>query len=142
VIGYLDTAAFVPLLIEEPTSAACRRFWNDADVVVSSKMLYVETAAALALACRMGRMTQSQHRRARRRLDEMWREVDVVEVDDQLITLAADLAYRLSLRGYDAVHCASAAQLADDTVVAASGDQRLLAAWSRLGLATYDTGPA
>lgn len=142
-IGYLDTAAFVPLLIEEPTSAACRRFWDDADVVVSSRLLYVETAAALAQAYRMDRMTQAQHRRSRRRLDEMWLEIDVVETDDEVVTLAADLAYRLSLRGHDAMHCASAAQLADDdTVVAASGDQRLLSAWSQLGLATYDTRPS
>lgn len=49
-IGYLDASAFVPLLIAEPGSAACRRFWNDADSVVSSRLLYVETAAALAQA--------------------------------------------------------------------------------------------
>ena len=53
-IGYLDTSAFIPLLIDEPTSEACRRFWDDADVIVSSRLLYVETAAALAQAGRMG----------------------------------------------------------------------------------------
>ncbi|ORW78676.1 twitching motility protein PilT [Mycobacterium riyadhense] len=42
------------------------------------------------------------------------------------------------MRGYDAVHCASAEQLDDDDVVAASGDQRLLTAWLELGIATYD----
>ncbi|MBV8180196.1 MAG: type II toxin-antitoxin system VapC family toxin [Mycobacterium sp.] len=138
-IGYLDTAAFVPLLIDEPTSEACRRFWDDADVIVSSRLLYVETAAALAQARRMGRLTKGKHLRSRRRLDQMWSEMDVVEVDEQVVTRAADLAHRLSLRGYDAVHCASAAQLDDHDVVAASGDQRLLDAWLELGMATYDT---
>jgi uncharacterized protein with PIN domain len=61
VIGYVDTSAFVPLLINEPTSEACRRFWDDADVVVSSRLLYVETAAALAQARRMGRLTGNKH---------------------------------------------------------------------------------
>jgi uncharacterized protein len=139
VIGYLDTSAFVPLLIDESTSAACRRFWDDADVIVSSRLLYVETAAALAQARRMGRLTEGNHRHGRRRLDQMWSEMDVVEVDEQVVTRAAGLAYRLSLRGYDAVHCASAEQLDDDDVVAASGDQRLLDAWLELGMATYDT---
>jgi hypothetical protein len=37
------------------------------------------------------------------------------------------------------VHCASAEQLDDDDVVAASGDQKLLTAWLQLGMATYDT---
>ena len=138
-IGYLDTSAFVPLLIDEPTSAACRRFWDDADVIVSSRPLYVETAAALAQAGRMGRLTRGKHLRARRRLDQMWSEMDLIEVDEQVMVRAADLAYRLSLRGYDAVHCASAEQLDDDDVVAASGDQRLLTAWLELSMATYDT---
>jgi predicted nucleic acid-binding protein len=139
VIGYLDTSAFVPLLIDEPTSSACRRFWDDADVVVSSRLLYVETAAALAQARRIGRLTDGEHRRSRRRLDQMWSEMDVIEADEQLVTRAAELANRLSLRGYDAVHCASAEQLDDDDVVAASGDQKLLTAWLQLGMATYDT---
>jgi uncharacterized protein len=81
VIGYLDTSAFVPLLIEEPTSQACRRLWDDADVIVSSPLLYVETAAALAQARRMGRLTESDYRQGRRRLDQMWSEMDVIEVD-------------------------------------------------------------
>lgn len=138
-IGYLDTSAFVPLLIDEPTSEACRRFWDDADVIVSSRLLYVETAAALAQARRMRRLSQGKHLRARQRLDQMWFEMDVIEVDEEIITRAAHLAHRLSLRGYDAVHCASGEQLDDDDVVAGSGDQRLLTAWLELGMATYDT---
>jgi len=139
VIGYLDTSAFVPLLIDEPTSEACRRFWDDADVIVSSRLLYVETAEALAQARRMGRLSKGKHLQSRQRLDQMWAEMDVIEVNEQVVTRAADLTHRLSLRGYDAVHCASAEQLDDDDVVAASGDQRLLTAWMTLGLATYDT---
>ena len=139
-IGYLDTSAFVPLLINEPTSDAGRRFWDDADVIVSSRLLYVETAAALAQAHRMGRLTKNKHLESLRRIDLMWSEMDVIEVDQQVVTQAADLARRLSLRGYDAVHCASAQQLDDEDLVAASGDQRLLTAWLELGMATYDTG--
>lgn len=138
-IGYLDTSAFVPLLIAEPTSRECRRFWDDSDVIASSRLLYVETAAALAQAQRMGRLTESEYLQGRRRLDQMWSEMDVIEVDEQVMTHAADLAHRLSLRGYDAVHCASAQQLDDVDVVAASGDQRLLTAWLELGMAIYDT---
>jgi uncharacterized protein len=135
VIGYLDTSAFVPLLIDEPTSEACRRFWDDADVIVSSRLLYVETAQA----GRMGRLTEGEHLQVRPRLDQMWSEMDVIEVDEQVVTRAADLAHSLALRGYDAVHAASAEQLDDDDVVAASGDQRLLTAWMELGMAIYDT---
>ena len=48
-IGYLDTSALVPLLIGEATSPACREFWNTADAVTSTRLLYVEAVAALAL---------------------------------------------------------------------------------------------
>lgn len=138
-IGYLDTSALVPLLIEEPTSAACRQLWDDAEVIVSSRLLYVETAAALAQALRMKRLRASEHHEARGRLDIMWAQIDVLEINEPLVARAAELTYRLGLRGYDAMHAAAAEQLDDDQMVAAAGDHHLLGAWRQLGLATYDT---
>ena len=138
-IGYLDTSAFVPLVVAEPSSAACRRLWDDADAVVSSRLLYVETAAALAQARRMDRLTDQQHEASLQLLDQLWSAVDVAEVGEPVVARAAALAHQLALRGYDAVHCASAEQINDEDVVAAAGDQRLLAAWRELGIATFDT---
>lgn len=138
-IGYLDTSAFVPLLINEPTSPACRRFWDDADVIVSSRLLYVETAAALAQALRLRRLSANKHLECTRRLDQMWSQMDVIEVDELVVIRGADLALRFALRGYDAVHCASAERIHDDGVVAASGDRKLLTAWLELGMQVYDT---
>ncbi|HEX8304974.1 MAG TPA: type II toxin-antitoxin system VapC family toxin [Jatrophihabitans sp.] len=138
-IGYLDTSAFVPLLIAEPSSASCRRFFDDADTVVTSRPTYVETAAALAQARRLDRITTRIHRESLRSLDDLWAQVDIVEADERLIRDAAELAHQHNLRGYDAIHCASARQLDDDDLVAATGDQQLLQAWSALGIATYDT---
>lgn len=139
-IGYLDTSALVPLLVREPTSAACRRFWEDADAVVTCRIAYVETAAALAQAERTGRLDRGQHLAARALLDGVWAELDVVEVDHVLAVDAAGAAHRHELRGYDAVHWAAAARLSDPDLVAAAGDRRLLAAWRAGGAATYDTG--
>jgi predicted nucleic acid-binding protein len=139
VIGYLDTSAFVPLLVAEPTSQACRRFWDDADAVVSCRLLYVEAAAALAQAHRMSRLDDAAHRRSRKLLDRLWAEMDVVEIDETLVDAAADVAFDCALRGYDSIHCAAAAQLADPNLVAASGYRKLLAAWGEVGVATYDT---
>ena len=138
-IGYLDTSAFVPLLVAEPSSAACRRFWDDADAVTSSGLLYVEAAAALSQALRLGRLTPKAHRASLTGLDRLWAQVDVVDVDQVTVDRAAALANRLGLRGYDAVHCASAEQLADSDLVAAAGDRQLLDVWRKLGLMTYDS---
>ncbi len=138
-IGYLDTSAFVPLIIAEPSSAACRRFWDDSDAVVTNQLTYVETAAALAQAHRLGRVTTRSHRAGLRMLDALWVELDVIEADESLVVEAARLAYRHQLRGYDAVHCAAVLQLADNDLVAAAGDRELLRAWSSIGAPTYDT---
>lgn len=141
-IAYFDTSAFVPLLVAEPTSAGCRRLWDDADDVVSSRLLYVEAAAALAQARRLHRLTARSHRAARGRLDELWSQMGVAEIDQTLVESAAGLTVRFELREYDAVHCASAQQLDSDDLVAATGDQRLLRAWADLGLSTFDPNAA
>lgn len=137
-IGYLDTSALIPLLVAEPSSIACRRFWDSADAVATSRLSYVEAAAALAQAARLNRLTVGEHQRCLRMLGDRWLELAVIEIDDELVRAAAKLAHRYALRGYDAMHCAAALQLADPELVAATGDRALLAAWSTAGLTTYD----
>jgi uncharacterized protein len=139
VIGYFDTSALVPLLVMEPSSPFCRLFWDDSDTVVTSRLLYVESAAALAQAERMGRIGAREHLAALRLLDQLWAEFQVVEADELLVSRAAELAKQVALRGYDAVHCASAEQVASDDLVVASGDRRLLIACAEIGLLTADT---
>lgn len=138
-IVYFDTSSIVPLLISEPASERCRRLWDDADRVVTSRVGYVEAAAALAQATRLERVTTSVHREALRALDELWTAMVVIELDAVLMRRAAQIAALHALRGYDAVHCAAAELIADESVVAASGDQDLLRAWRALGLAVSDT---
>ena len=138
-ICYFDTSALVPLLIDEPSSEFCRHLWEAADDVVTTQLLYVEAAAALAQALRMGRLDSLDYVSAMRILDQLWAEFGVVEIDDGLARRAGQLALTCALRGYDAVHCASAEQLDDDDLVVASGDRKVLEACAALGMATADT---
>ncbi len=86
VIGYLDTSAFVPImLVAESTSAACLDFWLAADAVVSTRLLYVETASALARGERGGRLIGDQPRRARDLFDDLFVEVGLIDVDERLV---------------------------------------------------------
>jgi len=112
----------------------CRRIWFDADRRVSSSLTYVEVAAALALAERRGRLSSDDHDQALSIFAELWPQVDVVEISGELIAQAARLARIHALRGYDAVHCAAAAELDDADLVAVSGDAQLITAWAELGL--------
>lgn len=137
-ILYIDTAALVPLLIEEPASHACGELWDGADAIVGTRLAYIEAAAALAQAQRMGRISARQSRGSRVILDELWPVVDVIELDQELMSGAAGLATVHGLRGYDATHCAAAVAVNDAELVAASGDGRLLQAWQAEGVAVRD----
>ena len=76
-IAYFDTSALVPLLVDEPSSSACRRLWDDADDVVSTRLAYVEAAAALCRARRLGRLTSRRQRAALRSLEELWSQAQI-----------------------------------------------------------------
>jgi hypothetical protein len=62
-------------------------------------VLYVEAAGALAQAQRVSRLTTGAHVRSLKRLHDLWEQIDVIEVDDQLIRRIAALAGRLALHG-------------------------------------------
>lgn len=138
-ILYLDTSAFVPLLVDEPTSQTCGALWDASDRLVTTRLTYVEAAAALAAAKRLGRITSEEHDAARERLTELWPEIDVVEFDQQLMAAAAPAAMRYALRGYDSVHFAAAVSVNEENLVAAAGNRRLLDAWHAKGIAVVDT---
>ena len=137
-ILYLDTSAFVPLLVAEPTSELCRRLWDAADDVVSSAALRPETASALWRAHHSGRITRDQQSFLIDALAELTGQMHLVAVDDRLSQHAADLAVTHGLRGYDAVHAATAITVLAEDGLAASGDKVLLAAWQESDLATCD----
>ena len=139
-IAYFDSSAAVPLFVEEHGSEVCRRIWATADTVVTTRLLYVETSAALTRAERLGRLTPAAHDVALAGLDEIWPQFDVVEVAQELIRQAAQLSREQNLRGFDAVHCAAGLSVAGPTTVALAGDRALLTAWRANGLDVVDTG--
>lgn len=107
-IVYLDTSALVRLLIEEPASSACGELWDAADRVVCTRSGYIEATAAVAMAERMDRLSAKEHQNAHAVLDELWRAIDVIELDHGLMSNAARLSAEYRLRGYGAVHCGAA----------------------------------
>jgi len=134
VIAYFDTSAVVPLLIAEPGSARAVSLWDGADRVVSVRLIYPETRAALAQAERLGRLTARQLRGAVTAFDSLFEEIDLVEVDDALTRRAGELAEVRQLRGDDAVHLAAAVRVHDPNVVVIAGDGALLDAATAEGM--------
>ncbi len=138
-IAYFDTSALVPLVIDEPRSEPAGLLWDRATRVVSSRLLYPEARAAVARARRMERISSSTSRRAVAELDDLLTQVDIVELDLVLSRRAGELADLHELRGYDAVHLASAERIADLEVVVVAGDEDLVRAARSLGLLTAST---
>lgn len=129
--------------MEEPGTPRAADLWTGAEARISARVLHVESAAALGLAQRLGRITARQLGLALRPLDTLLGDLDLVEVTPDLTTTAAaGLAISQRLRGYDALHCAAGLSVASDRTVVATGDADLLAAWRRLGLTTANTHAA
>lgn len=131
-ITYVDTSSLLKLVIEEEGSDHVALVWDTADVLASTALVLVEGRAALAAAQRGARLTPAQHRRAKAEITSLVDELTLVEVNEDLIATAADLAEEEALRGYDAVHLASA--LLIEASVLASADIALCDAAERRGL--------
>lgn len=139
-IAYLDTSAVVPLLVAEAGSTRAMSLWDGADRVVSVRLLYPESRAALAQAYLLRRLTARQFREAVREFDSRFEQVDVVEIDDQLARRAGHLAEAHRLRGYDAVHLAAADRVRDAELVVVAGDGALLDAATSEGMTIAAVG--
>lgn len=138
-IAYLDTSAVVPLAIDEPTTDACLRVWNDAAVGLSARVLYAESCAALGRAHRMQRFDEIGFGSALDRLGSVMSLIDHVEIDAGLVAAAGSLAIDHGLRGCDAVHLAAALSIADEETVFVTADQQLARVASEVGLAVVST---
>jgi predicted nucleic acid-binding protein len=134
VIAYFDTSAIVPLLIEEVGTRTAGDLWDRADRVLSVRLSHVEARAALAQAARLGRISARQLRSSVRDLEGLLDQIDMVDVDDDLIREAGDLAEEQGLRAYDAVHLAAAQRVDDLDLIVVAGDLALLAAAEAVGM--------
>lgn len=130
-IAYFDTSTLIKLLIDEVGTPEAAAIWDEPDTLVTVRVAHVEARAALAAARRQSRITAAVFRSAVTGLEVLWTQLSVVEVDEDLMRLAGDLATTHGLRGYDAVHLA-AAQLVGAEVFS-SADRRLCEAASTTG---------
>jgi uncharacterized protein len=97
--------------------------WDDAELVVASRLVYPEARAAIAAAARARRISDEVD--AVDALEDVYAELRVLALDEALVRTAGELASRHALRGYDAVHLASALAVRADDVVLVTWDDEL-----------------
>ncbi len=136
-ILYLDTSSLVKLYVEEEGSEEVRRQIAGATVVATSAIAYVEARAAFARKRREGGLSEEEYGHMSDGFGQEWGAFLAIGVSEAIVSLAGDLAERHDLRGFDAIHLASALALRDRTqssVVFSCADGRLRAAAQAEGL--------
>ena len=136
-IVYLDTSAFVKLFTSEPGRVETRQVVAAAQRLASSLVTYAETRAALARKHRMREISATAFERCKVDLERDWSTLYRFPPQAATVRRAGELAERLGLRAYDAIHLATAEQLQRDTGVSVSFacfDKALNRAAATLGL--------
>ena len=109
---YLDTSSLVKLYIEEVGSDDVRGLVAQAAVIATSVVAYAETRAALARLRRNGDLSPAKFAGAKRDFEAQWPSFLALEVSAAVGHDAGEFAERYALRGFDALHLASFAEIA------------------------------
>jgi predicted nucleic acid-binding protein len=119
---YLDSSAIVKLAIAEPESAALRRYLRRRRPLVSSALARAEVARALLP---LGEA-------AARRGQDVLSRLELIRINDRILAAAGSLLPE-ELRTLDAIHLATAQQLAPDLARLVTYDERMSAAAQAIG---------
>lgn len=128
------------LVVVEDGSDLAAELWASAYPAASSILAYPEGRAALAAARRLDRLGKKVHREALTAFEELFGDLVAIGVDEGLAVRAGEHAEDLGLRGYDAVHLATALELGDEEVVLVTWDRDLARAAERVGLGVAGLG--
>lgn len=134
---YLDSSALVKLFVLEEASDEIETEIAGRRLLAASPLSYVESGAAIGRAAREGRGTARQTVELLAELEEAWRRIVVVELDERVAGSAVRISNDRGLRAPDAIHLASALTFAKDAtsvVTFACFDRRLWEAAGELGL--------
>lgn len=136
-ILYLDASAVVKLYVRETGSREVKKLARESAALATSVVAYAETRAAFARLMREGVTVEKRHHERLQQFNADWESFMRIELGHALARIAGELAEAYALRGFDAVHLASALWLNDTSggkLRFAAFDARLRTAAERAGL--------
>ena len=140
-IVYLDASLLVKRYLVETGSAAVERLLANTELPGTSLISRAEVSAALRKAVRMSAITLEEGAEALKAFRSHWIHLARLKVEETTVAQADALAWEHDLRGYDAVHLASALlwqeALGEPVTLAAFGKQL----WDAAKLAGLSTWP-
>jgi len=137
VIVYFDASAIVKRYLAEAESAAVDGLVAQATVMGTSLISRAEVSAAVARAARMNVLNSAEAEKALKTFRAQWPDLIATSVTQVLVAEADALAWEYGLRGYDAVHLASARlwqEALSEPVIMATFDHDLWAAAQQAGM--------
>jgi predicted nucleic acid-binding protein len=140
VILYLDASALVKRYVSEAGSADVAHAIASARLLATAVISRAEVTAALAKAVRLGLATRKAAASGLADFDADWPDLIRLDVSEAVVARAASVAWLQGLRGYDAVHLASALQWQDalgEAVTVATYDRELWRGAQSSGLAPW-----
>jgi predicted nucleic acid-binding protein len=139
-ILYLDTSALVKKYVSERNSAEVIAAWKSAWGIATSAVAWAELLAAVYRKALEVRVPKSRVERVARLFREDWSSFIIVEVDNRLNEAIHKVIASHALRGFDAIHLASALTIGSavpDDFLFGCYDERLNRAAEAEGLATF-----
>ncbi len=107
-IVYLDASALVKRYVAETGSTAVGKLIDQAEALGTSVISRAEVSAAFAKAVRVKFITRDAAATAMKLFAADWTHFIRLQLTETLAARAASLAWEHGLRGYDAVHLATA----------------------------------
>jgi uncharacterized protein len=139
-ILYLDTSALVKQYVQETGSREVMDLIQGSDHAGTSLISRAEMSAALARAARSKILSAGAARAAWKQFLEDWSSLSRLNISRQIIDRASALAWDFPLRGYDAVHLASAIlwqETLEAEIILATFDRELWSAARKAGLSVW-----
>jgi uncharacterized protein len=107
-ILYLDTSAIVKRYFKEPYSDEILTKWIETNGIITSSVAYAETLASFYRKKREAGLKDSLIRKIAESFRTDWNSFIRVEVSDELNDYIDKVVVKHQLRGFDAIHLASA----------------------------------
>ncbi len=139
-IVYLDASALVKRYVAEAGSAEVEALIGAASAIGTAVVSRAEVAAALAKAARARLVTREAATKALEAFTSDWEHLIRLQLGESVAARAAALAWQHGLRGYDAVHLATALMWRDslgEMVTVATYDRELWRGAQASGLAPW-----
>jgi len=114
VIAYFDSSSIVKWFFDEPYADLTRSVKDETDIAITSILSYPEVLSAFNRAYREDRCSKPDMEFIRDEFLEIWYDFQWIKTSELMVFNTRELIFKHGLRGYDAVHLASALMVREE----------------------------